>query len=208
MARTRQHWCHVCKCWCYAQATMLTCGKTRANVACALDEHTQLALSAERSGLLPSNLAGPSSRPRLLRGTSYEILSTRLTMICTSAYTEKLVFHSKRLSHHLLTNLQIRKYPPPETKQISSQVSPAAPSSTESPGGGKKNAGPGPVSPVRWWYLAAGTSQPTGLRPANRGPVWLRWSNILWMDEILYHFKTTGNHCLLVFARNQHSRVS
>ena len=33
--------------------------------------------------------------------------------------------------------------------------------------------------------------------------------HILWMDEILHHFETTGNHGMLVFAgESNHSRVS
>ena len=32
---------------------------------------------------------------------------------------------------------------------------------------------------------------------------------LLWMDEILHHFETTGNHAMLVFTgESNHSRVS
>ena len=44
--------------------------------------------------------------------------------------------------------------------------------------------------------------EPPGLQPRFPTTCTLELPlNILWMDEILHHFETMGNHCLLVFTR-------
>ena len=61
------------------------------------------------------------------------------------------------------------------------------------------------------WYLVLRYGQnyvfPQGSAPCAK--ILHHLETIQWMDKILHHFDTTGNHCLLVFAgENDHSRVS